>query len=309
MGKDNKDIKDKNITKSSSFNSDSSSKSSGLTLTITPFTGLAFLVLLAATLFSWDQYRGRDLALCEMLNTDYSDKTEWITAPDHKNKEEYLKYEPGTFVYRHIYMDDFEEAFGVKPIYFPVIDDDIAPYLARHNLRARLLNSTELNPNTIQAILRESDNFAPQVEKIKNAVGDGTYVDNGGIYIRWINDIVRYGMYAAKPYHRRDVLGVYSGLVTRQLTDLEYAWEFNYLIDVKDDDGNKVRVCIDAKHMGNYMRFANHRDANQNGDQLYVVFNDLWHVLYIAQTDIKPHDQIFVNYGQGYWENKKKYDF
>lgn len=27
--------------------------------------------------------------------------------------------------------------------------------------------------------------------------------------------------------------------------------------------------------------------ANQNGDQLYVVYNDLWHVLYIAQAEIK----------------------
>jgi len=32
-------------------------------------------------------------------------------------------------------------------------------------------------------------------------------------------------------------------------------------VDVKDDEGKKVRVCIDAKHVGNYMRFANHRDS------------------------------------------------
>jgi hypothetical protein len=298
----------KNNNKSPSSNSGSSSKSSGFTLTITPFTGLTLLVLLSAILFSWDQYRD-NLSVCEVIKGDYDEKTEWITAPDHKNKEEYLKYEQGTFVYRHIYMDDFEEVFGVKPLYFPVIDDDIATYLAKHNLRARLLNSTDINQATVQGILRESDNYASQVEKIKSEVGNGTFVDDGGLYIRWINDIVRYGMYAAKPYKRRDVLGVYAGLVTRQLTDLEYAWEFNYLVDVKDEEDNKIRVCIDAKHIGNYMRFANHRDANQNGDQLYVVFNDLWHVLYITQMDIGLHDQIFVNYGQGYWENKKKYDF
>ncbi|RGB26359.1 hypothetical protein C1646_721360 [Rhizophagus diaphanus] len=288
---------------------DPSSKSSGFALTITPFTGLTLLALLVAVLFSWDQYRGGDLAVCDLIKADYNDRTEWITMPDHRNKEEYLKYEPGTFVYRHIYMEDFEEVFGVKPIYFPIIDDDIAPYLAKHNLRARLLNSTDINQNTVQALLRESDNYIPQVEKIKYAVGNGTFVDDGGIYIRWINDIVRYGMYASKTFQRRDILGVYAGLVTRQLTDLEYAWEFNYLVDVKDEEDKKIRVCIDAKHMGNYMRFANHRDANQNGDQLYVVYNDLWHVLYIAQAEIKLHEQIFVNYGQGYWENKKKYDF
>ncbi|CAB4479312.1 hypothetical protein RhiirA1_427739 [Rhizophagus irregularis] len=299
----------KNNNKGTGPSDDSSSKSSGFALTITPFTGLTLLALLVAVLFSWDQYRGGDLAVCDLIKPDYNDRTEWITMPDHRNKEEYLKYEPGTFVYRHIYMENFEEVFGVKPIYFPIIDDDISPYLAKHNLRARLLNSTDINQSTVQALLRESDNYIPQVEKIKYEVGNGTFVDDGGIYIRWINDIVRYGMYASKTFQRRDILGVYSGLVTRQLTDLEYAWEFNYLVDVKDEEDKKIRVCIDAKHMGNYMRFANHRDTNQNGDQLYVVYNDLWHVLYIAQAEIKLHEQIFVNYGQGYWENKKKYDF
>lgn len=293
--------------KSSTTNvNEKDAKSSGLSLTITPVTGAALLVLLAAMLFSFDQYR--DTTVCELIKGNYDDQTEWFTA-DHKNKEDYLQYEPGTFVYRHIYMEQFEEEFGVKPLYFPVIDEDIAGILAKHNLRFRLENSTDINQNTVKAILRETDNYAPLVEKMKFEVGNGTFVDDGGIYIRWINDIVKYGMYAAKPFKRRDVLGIYAGLVTRQLTDLEYAWEFNYLVEAKDDEGNKVRICIDAKHQGNYMRFANHRDKLQNGDQLYVVYNDIWHVLYIAQMDVKVHEQIFVNYGQGYWENKKKYDF
>ena len=87
--------------------------------------------------------------------------------------------------------------------------------LARHNLRFRLENSTEINQNTVKAILRETDNYAPIVGKMKNAVRDGSYVDDGKIYIRWINDIVRYGMFAAKPFQRRDVLGIYSGKIMR----------------------------------------------------------------------------------------------
>ena len=83
--------------------------------------------------------------------------------------------------------------------------------MSKHNLRYRLQNSTELNQNTIKAILRETDNYIPKVEEVKYQVGNGTYVDDGGIYIRWINDLVRYGMYAAKPFKRRDVLGIYGG--------------------------------------------------------------------------------------------------
>jgi hypothetical protein len=39
------------------------------------------------------------------------------------------------------------------------------------------------------------------------------------------------------------------------------AWEFNYLVDVKDENDQKIRVCIDAKFLGNYLRFSNHRDS------------------------------------------------
>src|SRR6266542_6319052 len=95
-----------------------SSGSGGLTLTITPVTGAALLVLLAAILFSWGQYK--DSTICEIIKGNYEDKTEWFSATDHKNQEEYLKYEPGNIVYRNIYMEDFEKEFGVKPIYFPV---------------------------------------------------------------------------------------------------------------------------------------------------------------------------------------------
>ncbi|CAJ0746804.1 22415_t:CDS:2, partial [Entrophospora sp. SA101] len=93
-----------------------------------------------------------------------------------------------------------------------------------------------------------------------------------------------------------EVFGIY--------TDLEYAWEFNYLVDLKDYNDQKIRACIDAKHFGNYMRFANHKDRQQ-----YVMHNGIWHVLYLAQAHIKANEQIFVNYGPGYWENKKKYEF
>src|SRR2546423_14091201 len=115
MGKPNKN--------SNSSSDSKSNEPSGFTLTITPFTGVTLLVLLAAILFSWDQYRGGgvgDIAVCDVIKADYEERTEWITIPDHKNQEEYLQYEQGTFVYRHIFMEDFEEVFGVKPVYFPV---------------------------------------------------------------------------------------------------------------------------------------------------------------------------------------------
>ncbi|CAG8682597.1 16201_t:CDS:2, partial [Dentiscutata heterogama] len=167
------------------------------------------------------------------------------------------------------------------------IDPDIAPYLAAHNLRARILNNSEISEEATSSIFTVSEKYAPLIEDIKFKVGNGTYVDDGRVYIRWVNDIVRWGMFAGRSFQPKDLLGVYTGLLTRHLYDVEYAWEFNYLVDVLDENNEKVRVCIDGKFMGNYMRFANHRDTNHNGDQLYAIYDDLWLVLYIAQDEIK----------------------
>ncbi|CAG8628542.1 21099_t:CDS:2 [Cetraspora pellucida] len=278
-----------------------------ITLNISPIVAISLFILLISIGVAWDKYRQQ--VTCQILSNGCEDKILWISIPDHKNAKSYLSLDNGAFVYRHIYMDEFEKEFQVKPLYFPTIDPDIADYLAKHNLKSRLLNSTEHDQEVISSIMSTTEKYAPMVGEIDSRVENGTYVDDGRVYIRWVNDIVRWGMFAGRSFKAGDLLGVYTGIYTRQLYDVEYAWEFNYLMDVFDENNEKVRVCVDGKNMGNYMRFANHRDSNHNGDQLYVIYNDIWYILYIAQTDIEPHEQIFVNYGQAYWENKQKYDF
>ncbi|CAG8774989.1 17352_t:CDS:2, partial [Dentiscutata erythropus] len=286
---------------------------SRITLNISPVAIISLLILLISLAIAWDKYRQQ--ATCQILTGDYEDKIQWISIPDHKNAESYLSLDNGAFVYRHIYMDEFEKEFNVKPLNFPTIDPDIAPYLAKHNLRARILNNSEISEEAASATFTVSENYAPLIEDIKFKVENGTYVDDGRVYIRWVNDIVRWGMFAGRSFQPNDIIGIYAGLLTRQLYDVEYGtlgsstWEFNYLVDVVDENNEKVRVCIDGKNMGNYMRFANHRDENHNGDQLYTIYDDIWYVLYIAQDEIKLHEQIFVNYGQAYWESKQKYEF
>ncbi|CAJ0832920.1 14017_t:CDS:2, partial [Entrophospora sp. SA101] len=302
------------------------------------------------------------------------DKYQWFSAPEHlTSTASYKSLDNGAFVYRHIFMDEFQEEFNVKPIQFPneteeyihqsisasseryapyissfkkrveegtYVDDgsvyvrwvnddvrygmfagkDFKPgdvigiyaglitpssndleyeYIRKHNLTFRLKNETEEYIH--QSISASSERYAPYISSFKKRVEEGTYVDDGSVYVRWVNDDVRYGMFAGKDFKPGDVIGIYAGLITPSSNDLEYAWEYNYLVDVKDEDGEKIAVCIDGKHSGNYMRFANHRDDNQNGGQLYVVHDDMWNVVYTAHTHIKTHEQIFVNYGQAYW--------
>ncbi|CAG8696399.1 15176_t:CDS:2, partial [Cetraspora pellucida] len=256
-----------------------------ITLNISPIVAISLFILLISIGVAWDKYRQQ--VTCQILSNGCEDKISWISIPDHKNAKSYLSLDNGAFVYRHIYMDEFEKEFQVKPLYFPTIDPDIADYLAKHNLRSRLLNSTEHDQEVISSIMTMTEKYAPMVGEIDSMVENGTYVDDGRVYIRWVNDVVRWGMFAGRSFKASDLLGVYTGIYTRQLYDVEYAWEFNYLMDVFDENNEKVRVCVDGKNMGNYMRFANHRDSKHNGDQLYVIYNDIWYILYIAQADIE----------------------
>ncbi|CAG8748632.1 3274_t:CDS:2, partial [Dentiscutata erythropus] len=229
-----------------------------ITLNISPIAIISLFILLTSLAIAWDKYRQQ--AICQILTSEYEDKIQWVPVPYHKNAESYLSLDNGAFVYRHIYMDEFEKEFNVKPLNFPTIDPDIAPYLAKHNLRARILNNSEISEEAASATFTVSENYAPLIEDIKFKVENGTYVDDGRVYIRWVNDIVRWGMFAGRSFQPNEFLGIYNGFITRQPDDLSYAWEFNNLVNVVDENNEKVKVCIDAKHMGNYMRFANHRD-------------------------------------------------
>nr|CAG8439754.1 8007_t:CDS:2 [Entrophospora candida]CAG8441621.1 3598_t:CDS:2 [Entrophospora candida] len=251
-----------------------------VTITFSPITVLLFILTILSAIYNYDKYYKNQETCQIVVPIEHDDKYQWFSAPEHlTSTASYKSLDNGAFVYRHIFMDEFQEEFNVKPIQFP--------------------NETE--GYIYQSISASSERYAPSISSLKKRVEEGTYVDDGSVYIRWVNDDVRYGMFAGKDFKPGDVIGIYAGVITPSSNDLEYAWEYNYLVDVKDEDGKKIAVCIDGKHSGNYMRFANHRDDNQNGGQLYIVHDDMWNVVYTAHTHIKTHEQIFVNYGQAYW--------
>ncbi|CAG8453926.1 11695_t:CDS:2 [Acaulospora colombiana] len=175
--------------------------------------------------------------------------------------ESYVSLDNGAFVFRHIYMDDFEKEFNVKPIHVPIIDPSVSDLLRNHNLTYDLKNDPELNPSAVEDVVQETKNYAHAIEDLKRKVDNGTFVDDGGLYVRWVNEILRYGMFAGREFMEGEMLGVYAGLIVRDSIDNEYAWEYNYLVDVKDRNGKKVEISVDGKNFGNYLRFANHRDC------------------------------------------------
>ncbi|ORZ39641.1 hypothetical protein BCR44DRAFT_1458403 [Catenaria anguillulae PL171] len=92
---------------------------------------------------------------------------------------------------------------------------------------------------------------------------------------------------------QRRVLGVYAGVLTNNSFTTDYVW--TYLSETIKDPatGAVLDLGIDAKHRGNWFRFANDGPAHElNAEVYYVPYNNLWHVVYVASKAIQPDQEI-----------------
>ncbi|CAG8699353.1 1841_t:CDS:2 [Ambispora leptoticha] len=276
-----------------------------LTITFQPITILTFLALFVSSFIAWDHHTR--LTLCEITHGEYNnDRIQWIEI-NNPISLNYTLYENGAFVFKHIFLEDFKEEFDVEPLYFPEYEPQVTELLANFDLQKVLReNETELDKDLLENVYADTKAYAQSVEDIENKVKNGTYIDDGRVYARWVNDQLRYGMFAGRDIDKGELLGLYTGVYSTSIYDVEYAWEYNFLVKVTDENDEVIRVFIDGKHKGNYMRFANHRDENQNAESTYIIHKNQWMVIYVARTNIKAHEQIFVNYGTAYWKDKEK---
>ena len=122
------------------------------------------------------------------------------------------------------------------------------------------------------------------------------------VYLSFINNKVGYGVFADTDIKKDQMIAEYTGVLRKSpepirsrgslinMHDFDYIW--TYIPDAKVD--------IDAKEAGNFTRFVNH-SLYPNVKILYIWNAGLYHLIYVAQSDIKKDEQLLVNYGAGYW--------
>jgi SET domain-containing protein len=122
------------------------------------------------------------------------------------------------------------------------------------------------------------------------------------VYVKWVNDIVGYGLFAAEDIKRRSFIGEYTGIVApnTEVHDTSYAWGFSLK---KHDDEPDNELMVDALKAGNEMRFVNH-SYSPNVAQEWIAVDGAWHVVFLAKKTIKKDSQILVSYGENYWESR-----
>ena len=126
------------------------------------------------------------------------------------------------------------------------------------------------------------------------------------IYIKKIDDIIGYGVFAAKNIKRHDFVGEYAGVVQvsgkqthcyQKTTGYEsdYSW---YYVDELEQAPN---LEINGRLESNEMRFVNH-GSPPNLSVEHTLHRGQWALFFTAQTDLKKDEQLLISYGEAYWE-------
>ena len=122
------------------------------------------------------------------------------------------------------------------------------------------------------------------------------------MYLKWISNIVGYGVFAAKNIKKGDFIGEYFGVLRemkRDCDNLDYAWY--YTLDGVDGE----KLIVDGKDYGNELRFINHSN-NPNTSRIDVLSKDnILHIVYKADRDIPKDTELTVSYGQGYFTSRQ----
>ena len=125
----------------------------------------------------------------------------------------------------------------------------------------------------------------------------GDKIDQGYIHdvsIRWVDETMKYGLFAEKEIPRNAFIGEYTGYVrpcTVFTGDVnEYCFRYPLY------NRRFVVYTIDAKMWGNEMSFMNHSNT-PNCESVVVFHNDLFHMCLRAIETIPKGEQLFFDYG------------
>jgi uncharacterized protein len=157
------------------------------------------------------------------------------------------------------------------------------------------------------------------VKKCKKAIkmGDmaeketwlGTYFENEilnflspKVYLKWINEYKGYGLFALKDLKADTFIGEYTGFLRKykRKMDEKNSYCFEYSLGLK-----KTRYTIDAKYMGNYVRFINH-SFNPNITPHIAYCKGIAHVFLMSKEFIPKGTELTYDYGPRYWQKREK---
>ncbi len=181
---------------------------------------------------------------------------------------------------------DFEKFFGVKYTSCFIFADYI--------LFQRVLKSCSW--------VLKTDLFAEDVIDLGRKYHEGLFVDKfADTSIRWINDVLGYGLFAEEDMQPDTFIGEYSGVIRQVKRFQEQANA--YCVNYPKMVWGLNQFTIDALDQGNEARFINH-SYRPNLTLKMAVDRNLIHPLFFTNQFISKGTQLSFDYGKSYWRNR-----
>lgn len=127
------------------------------------------------------------------------------------------------------------------------------------------------------------------------------------VYIKKVGDKMGYGVFAKDPITKATFVGEYAGVVqvfddTEDVGDKENGYSTDYSWYYLDEIEGGPVLEINGRREGNEMRFVNHSET-PNLDVEHILFEGQWIIFFKAARNIKKDEQLFISYGEEYWED------
>ncbi len=125
------------------------------------------------------------------------------------------------------------------------------------------------------------------------------------VSIRFIDPRIGFGVFAERDLAEGELIGEYTGMVLSELAGEDFSYLHAYPSLKWGED--ELLLVVDALTMGNETRFINHSDSGGVSHMEDYFFNGHWHILYKVGLQVVKGEQLFVNYGGGYWKGQPAY--
>lgn len=122
------------------------------------------------------------------------------------------------------------------------------------------------------------------------------------IRLRWIDELVGWGVFAERDLQPLEYIGEYAGKVRRKKRSDS---KNSYCFEMSLAPGERTPFTIDALDQGSISRFINHSSAPNLTSALATV-RDLSHVVLFVTKFIPKGEQLCYDYGADYWKKRNR---
>lgn len=182
--------------------------------------------------------------------------------------------------------DEFEKLFGITYLQTPYFEN------------ARLLDELKANCPWLLLHTVVGDEHRSLGSLLHKSLMNGKVAD---VAIRWIDDVMGYGLFAKNFIAKESFIGEYTGIVRKVG---RFRAKVNaYCMQIPTRFWSKSCFLIDAEPAGNELRFANH-SGDPSMRPFCLIDRGLVHIGFFANRDIKAGEELTFDYGKAYWKRR-----